>query len=81
MLHLLNQPPPRPTGLSVEHRRGVAQAGSAPVLGTGSRGFESRRPDHRKASTESERVLTEAKRTAISMIFTRGNTRVEDSRT
>jgi hypothetical protein len=26
-------------------------------------------------------VLTEAKRTAISMIFTRGNTRVEDSRT
>ena len=27
--------------------RGVAQSGSAPVLGTGGREFESRRPDHR----------------------------------
>ena len=26
--------------------RGVAQSGSAPVLGTGGREFESRRPDH-----------------------------------
>lgn len=32
--------------LSVPIRRGVAQFGSAPALGAGGRGFESRRPDH-----------------------------------
>ena len=32
--------------LGTAHGRGVAQSGSAPVLGTGGREFESRRPDH-----------------------------------
>ena len=31
-----------------KHKRGVAQPGSAPVLGTGGRRFESCRPDTRK---------------------------------
>ena len=31
--------------------RGVAQSGSAPVLGTGGREFESRRPDHLSSKT------------------------------
>jgi uncharacterized membrane protein (UPF0127 family) len=34
------------------HGRGVAQPGSAPVLGTGGREFESRRPDHFTKSTQ-----------------------------
>lgn len=32
-----------------EYKRGVAQPGSAPVLGTGGRRFESCRPDNKKA--------------------------------
>ena len=34
-----------PTGPNAD-RRGVAQSGSAPVLGTGCRRFKSYRPDH-----------------------------------
>ena len=36
---------PQP-GARLRVRRGVAQSGSAPVWGTGGRGFKSRRPDH-----------------------------------
>ena len=36
----------RDGGLNTCMVRGVAQSGSAPVLGTGGREFESRRPDH-----------------------------------
>ena len=35
-----------PRRKSMARGRGVAQPGSAPVLGTGGREFESRRPDH-----------------------------------
>lgn len=35
----------KPAGANGD-RRGVAQSGSAPVLGTGCRRFESYRPDH-----------------------------------
>ena len=35
------------TGIAGPHKhRGVAQAGSAPALGAGGRGFKSHRPDH-----------------------------------
>ena len=41
--------------------RGVTQSGSAPVLGTGGREFESRRPDHssNKCSNQGNRTSHE----------------------
>ncbi len=43
--------------MSKARGRGVAQPGSAPVLGTGGREFESRRPDHGKLLRPSEHAL------------------------
>ncbi len=51
--------------LDCEARRGVAQSGSAPVWGTGGRGFKSRRPDHTSRTKRPRRSVRAGSLTAV----------------